>query len=63
MRSDVPEILYAPWQNASEDGAALRAPAGTFVEVKGWWLDQQAIERRDPFKASRTKEIHEVGYS
>jgi hypothetical protein len=29
MGVNVPEILYSPWQTASEDGAGLRAPLGT----------------------------------
>jgi len=63
MGVSVPEISYSPWQNASEDGAGLRAPLGTKIEVKGGWLDTRGIEHRDPFKSLRSNEIHEVGYS
>jgi hypothetical protein len=54
MGVDLPEILYSPWQNASEDGAGLRAPVGSHIEVKGGWLDARGIERRDPKKSLRS---------
>ena len=63
MGGIVPEIVYAPWQRASEDGAGLRAPLGAHLEGKGGWLDPQGVERRDAFKSSRSGEIHDVGYS
>ena len=57
-----PEILFGAWQYATEDGAGLLAPVGTCLEVKGGWLDGGGLERRDPFKSSRSKDIHDVGY-
>lgn len=57
------QILYAPWQQASTDGVGLLAPIGTKLEVKGGWVDDHGKERRDPFKANRSEEIHSVGYT
>ena len=58
-----PAILYTPWADSSETGVGLLAPMGTSLEVKGGWLDRQGQERRNPVKANRSNEIHELGYS
>ena len=58
-----PAILYAPWAESSETGVGLLAPVGTFLEVKGGWLDRQGKERRNPVKSNRSNEIREFGYS
>ena len=58
-----PAILYTPWADSSETGVGLLAPVGTSLEVKGGWLDSQGQERRNPGKANRSNEIHELGYS
>ncbi len=57
------EIIYTPWQQASINGVGLLAPVGTKLEVKGGWIDDRGEEHRDPFKASRSEEIHSVGFT
>jgi hypothetical protein len=63
LGDDTPEILYTPWQLATSDGVGPRAPLGCKLEVKGGWLDLQGREHRDPYKASRSNDIHTVGFS
>jgi len=63
LREEQPSILYSPWHKASETGVGLLAPLGIFLEVKGCWLDQHGREQHNPFKANRSNEIHELGYS
>lgn len=60
---DVREIIFSPWQQASEGGVGLLAPVGTKLEIKGGWIDPHGAERRDPIKAERSDEIHRLGYS
>ncbi len=63
LGEETPEILYKPWQQATEDGVGLHAPVGTELEVKGGWLDGRGNERRDPIKRTRSVELHRVGFS
>jgi hypothetical protein len=63
LGEEQPAILYTPWAESSETGVGLLAPVGTSLEVKGGWLDRQGQERRNPAKANRSNEIHELGYS
>jgi hypothetical protein len=63
LGDDTPEILHAPWLKATSDGVGPRAPLGRNLEVKGGWLDLQGNERRDPYKASRSADIHTFGFS
>lgn len=58
-----PEIRYAPWETLTETGVGLLAPLGTKLEIKGGWLDEQGLERRDPTKATRSIDIHLTGFS
>ncbi len=67
MGDDAPEINYAPWQMASKtawcNGVGLRAPVGTKIEIKGGWLDQQGLVQGDQYKADRSQDIHDFGFS
>jgi hypothetical protein len=63
LGDDTPEILYAPWGRATSNGVGLRAPTGLKLEVKGGCLNRDGIECRDPYKASRSDDIHTAGYS
>lgn len=63
MGNEQPAIQYTPWIEASKTGVGLLAPVGTLLEVKGGWLDRAGKERRNPAKATRSRDIHEVGYS
>jgi len=60
--SELPSLLYAPWERESLSGEGLRAPVGTTLEVKGGWLDAVGIERRNPTKAHRSLTLHKTGY-
>ena len=63
LGDDTPEILHTLWLKATSDGVGPRAPVGRNLEVKGGWLDLHGNERRDPHKASRSADIHAVGFS
>lgn len=56
-------ILYQPWLKSSLDGAGLLAPIGQQLEVKGGWVNPQGNECVDPAKATRSQDIHDVGFS
>lgn len=60
---ETPVIMYLRWQKESSDGVGLLAPIGTKLEVKGGWLNGKDNECRDPIKATRSEDIHRVGYS
>jgi hypothetical protein len=63
LGDDTPEISYKPWEQAAPRGVGLRAPLGTHLEIKGGWLDARGNECRDPYKATRSDDIRESGYS
>ena len=63
LGAEEPAILYQPWMNLSPDGAGLLAPIGEQLEIKGGWLDIHGTECLDPAKATRSTDIHEVGFS
>jgi hypothetical protein len=67
-------INYPPWVERAKRGDALQedefiravrgvfAPLGTFLEIKGGWVDGDGLEKRDPVKAHRSKDIAINGY-
>jgi hypothetical protein len=57
------QINYVPWARNSESGVGLLAPRGSRLEVKGGWLNPDQIIVDDPYKASRSEDIHREGYS
>lgn len=63
LGASAPEIIFAPWQQHSEDGVGLLAPLGTRLEVKSGWLSSDGVERLDPLKLGRSEEIHRTGFS
>lgn len=63
LGASAPEIIFAPWQQQSEDGVGLLAPLGTRLEVKGGWLSADGVARPNPLKLGRSEEIHRTGFS
>lgn len=60
---DTPEIDFKRWIDNSEDGVGLRAPVGSKLIINGGWLDELGVERVDPYKAGRSQEIYDVGFT
>lgn len=63
MGETEPAILFATWAEFTETGVGLLAPEGSCLEVKGGWLNQMGNEQLNPFKAGRSRDIHDSGYS
>ena len=69
------QINYGPWVERAKRADAFQedsiigairgvlAPVGTRLEVKGGWLDERALERRDVAKSHRSEEIAINGFS
>jgi hypothetical protein len=58
-----PEIDYLPWLERSELGAGLRCPVGTRLVVYGGWIDNAGRERSNPYKRTRSEDIHACGFT
>lgn len=57
------EICYPPWEANSESGVGLLAPRATRLEVKGSWFSPNGTVLPDPWKVTRSEDIHREGYS
>jgi hypothetical protein len=58
-----PEIDYEPWLHNSTDGVGLRAPVGSRLVAYGGWIDGTGRERLNPYKRTRSEDIHRTGFT
>lgn len=63
MGKTTPDLVFPPWEQNSETGVGLLAPAGTQLIVMGGWLDANNVVRENPAKFGRSNEIHCTGFS
>lgn len=63
LGGDEPQILYPPWERCSESGVGLLAPYGRKLEVMGGWLSQAGLVVPNPEKATRSRDIHNSGFT
>lgn len=63
LGGEEPEILYPPWAQCSESGVGLLAPCGRKLEVMGGWLSQSGLVVPNPEKATRSRDIHNCGFT
>jgi hypothetical protein len=63
LGGDEEEIFFPQWRGRCETDVGLRAPVGTELVIHGGWLDSSGIEKLNPFKLLRSKQIHECGFS